>query len=431
MSLTKVSFSMITGEVANILDFGADPTGAANSSVAIQAALSSGNGSIYIPKGTYLINTALAPSATQTIFGDGVNTSILKAGTVGMTVINYPSGAYSNVIIKNLTIDGNAKADRGISFIGSVQGAVSNCEFNNISISGCLIYQFYSENLTYCVWDRVAFDGLNGDYGLFLRTSFSSEVKNSIIYNGDAANMLTDGCSIVNFSNTHFFNETTSPNPALVIVDNSNGCAFVDCTFEPQGAANVTYNVVLKDTNPAFPNCTDNAFTRCQFIGGAATSTNIVAIGTSGNVYKTRFTECGFIKPTATNSINLISQDQTSFARCYDLVTYDTPTYAPVTITNSSGNGFFIENLTGVFGLLNPSGDNTIDLGSAVAHWRNAYVQKVSFLDGSRFFTVGAGSPEGAVTASVGSLYTRTDGGAGTTLYVKESGAGNTGWVAK
>jgi len=43
----------------------------------------------------------------------------------------------------------------------------------------------------------------------------------------------------------------------------------------------------------------------------------------------------------------------------------------------------------------------------------------------------GSGSPEGAKTAAVGSLYMRTDGGAGTSLYVKESGAGNTGWVAK
>ncbi len=43
----------------------------------------------------------------------------------------------------------------------------------------------------------------------------------------------------------------------------------------------------------------------------------------------------------------------------------------------------------------------------------------------------GAGSPEGNVTAVVGSLYTRTDGGAGTTLYVKESGSAKTGWVAK
>lgn len=43
----------------------------------------------------------------------------------------------------------------------------------------------------------------------------------------------------------------------------------------------------------------------------------------------------------------------------------------------------------------------------------------------------GTGSPEGVVTAKVGSLYLRTNGGASTTLYVKESGTGNTGWVAK
>lgn len=43
----------------------------------------------------------------------------------------------------------------------------------------------------------------------------------------------------------------------------------------------------------------------------------------------------------------------------------------------------------------------------------------------------GAGSPEGVQTANVGSLYLRNNGGAGTCLYIKESGSGNTGWVAK
>lgn len=41
---------------------------------------------------------------------------------------------------------------------------------------------------------------------------------------------------------------------------------------------------------------------------------------------------------------------------------------------------------------------------------------------------VGTGSPEGVVTAPVGALYRRTDGGAGTTIYAKESGSGSTGW---
>lgn len=43
----------------------------------------------------------------------------------------------------------------------------------------------------------------------------------------------------------------------------------------------------------------------------------------------------------------------------------------------------------------------------------------------------GSGTPEGAVSASVGTLFLRLDGAANTTLYVKESGAGNTGWIAK
>lgn len=43
----------------------------------------------------------------------------------------------------------------------------------------------------------------------------------------------------------------------------------------------------------------------------------------------------------------------------------------------------------------------------------------------------GAGSPESAVVGSVCDLYLRNDGGAGTTVYSKESGAAtNTGWVA-
>ena len=43
----------------------------------------------------------------------------------------------------------------------------------------------------------------------------------------------------------------------------------------------------------------------------------------------------------------------------------------------------------------------------------------------------GSGSPESVVTAPIGTLYLRTNGGANTTLYVKESGTGSTGWIAK
>ena len=50
---------------------------------------------------------------------------------------------------------------------------------------------------------------------------------------------------------------------------------------------------------------------------------------------------------------------------------------------------------------------------------------------GGPIIVSGSGTPESAVTADVGSIYMRTDGGAGTSMYVKESGVGNTGWIAK
>jgi hypothetical protein len=41
----------------------------------------------------------------------------------------------------------------------------------------------------------------------------------------------------------------------------------------------------------------------------------------------------------------------------------------------------------------------------------------------------GTGTPEGSVSAGVGTLYSRTDGVGSTTLYRKQTGAGNTGWI--
>lgn len=41
------------------------------------------------------------------------------------------------------------------------------------------------------------------------------------------------------------------------------------------------------------------------------------------------------------------------------------------------------------------------------------------------------GTPEGNFAGRIGAQYRRTDGGAGTSFYVKESGTGKTGWVAK
>ena len=75
--------------------------------------------------------------------------------------------------------------------------------------------------------------------------------------------------------------------------------------------------------------------------------------------------------------------------------------------------------------------DVAYDLGSSAFRFRDAFAQRIRPGAGTAIWTSGAGTPEGSVTAPVGSLYTRTDGGAATVLYIKETGSGNTGWVAK
>ena len=44
--------------------------------------------------------------------------------------------------------------------------------------------------------------------------------------------------------------------------------------------------------------------------------------------------------------------------------------------------------------------------------------------------TWGNGAPESVVTAPVGSIFMRVNGGASTTMYLKETGTGSTGWRA-
>jgi hypothetical protein len=84
-----------------------------------------------------------------------------------------------------------------------------------------------------------------------------------------------------------------------------------------------------------------------------------------------------------------------------------------------------------ILGVLRPVTDNVSDFGQLALRWLNVFAVQFRPGDGTVIWTSGTGTPEAAVSAPIGSLFTRTDGGASTTLYIKESGAGNTGWVAK
>jgi hypothetical protein len=77
---------------------------------------------------------------------------------------------------------------------------------------------------------------------------------------------------------------------------------------------------------------------------------------------------------------------------------------------------------------------SSLELDSRAANFLDdvrLIVKDLRILGDGIFWASGTGTPEGVVPANPGSLYSRLDGGAGTTFYVKESGIGSTGWTAK
>lgn len=83
MALTKVTYSMIEGAVVNVLDYGADKTGSTNSQSAIQSAVdainTAGGGTVYLPNGTYKIESPITIYSNVRFIGESrESTTIVK-----------------------------------------------------------------------------------------------------------------------------------------------------------------------------------------------------------------------------------------------------------------------------------------------------------------------------------------------------------------
>lgn len=139
----------------------------------------------------------------------------------------------------------------------------------------------------------------------------------------------------------------------------------------------------------------------------------------------------------------LIADNQTTMSRStgegYNVLVGSTLATGASTVAihdnqHSVGSGLYgvVYGATRTSATIDVRGNSEYDqLGSGVSGPTFPFGGAVRPSNGTATWSSGSGTPEGVVTAPVGSLYTRTDGGASTTLYIKESGTGNTGWVAK
>lgn len=106
MSLTKVTYSMIAGSPVNVLDFGADPTGTVDSRNAFNAAIQTA-GTVYVPQGTYIINSAITITNPVKLIGDGTQKTNINRNYSPVAdadgIFNIRDGA-SGVILQDMTL---------------------------------------------------------------------------------------------------------------------------------------------------------------------------------------------------------------------------------------------------------------------------------------------------------------------------------------
>lgn len=402
MALTKASYSMIKGAVVNVLDFGADPTGVNDSSAAIKAAIDS-NASfleVFIPAGDYKLTSPIVIDRQNlTIRGAGYQTVLLPiVGVVAIQVAK--NNGVSRLNLEDFRIYGLTDANGGIELGTSTFGSfVAFCKIKGVTITnfteylgfGIKIYQVQELDIDGCYiadnYNNIHFPTASNNYAT------SVHIHGQSGYIGRALNIgiLLD-------------KEVASFRVSDIVIESNVGPGFACTGFSNQA----TFDNVHFENNGNGMYLSGDSNRRGQF-----TINNCFFYGNTLNFSS----DYSYI--IATNNVGLLETGKISLL-----------TGCNAYFSNNKADDGVSTNLISKYEALRASGTISYldkdDNGNFYQRVNQMYLGS-----GSAALISGAGSPEGFVTATIGSLYLRTDGGAGTTLYVKEFGTGNTGWTAK
>jgi hypothetical protein len=398
MSLTKVTYAMIQGEVVNVLDFGAVGDGVANDTAAIAAALASvlsTGGTVYFPQGTYLTDSINLRAFTNiTLVGENDSTpfqykptSVIKIRTacaIGVQTSNtgteVPATAGTGIVIKNLFINANSLATVGVNCQRAVY--MYNCAVKNAVQDGILF-----EGGSYPIELENVVSQQNGRDGLRVKAPLTTIYT---IRDCEFGFNTGNGVTIFDGSTCIFEN---------VLCQGNTGNGFY---IERQDPAGFTQPIFLERLT--FIGCYSEDNTG---YGLYVTSYNTTPSTFTGKIVDLTFINCSFNSDVA----------QQAYIRGTA-----TPTFI--------GSPYLSDALDPLYNTIQVN--NYIIEGSVILKNNRIRFTDTAGATNGVIWRTGTGSPEGVVAGAVGSLFTRTDGGTGTVLYVKETGAATTlGWVAK
>jgi hypothetical protein len=482
MTLTKATYSLINGAVVNVLDYGADPTGVADSTAAIQAALTyagtlsiadpsfggagyfiKGGTTVFLPAGVYKTNATLTVPQNVSIEGAGKYASIIKS-TASTYIIRIDDavpavGAYDKggMAFRNFSLIGDRTLTNQVGF-GLLRWAFNIME--NVTVTKC------GNN------GIVMFQGLGNT---FINVECIYNVGHGFVLQEGITSWATPTSNGLPSNANQFFSYHGMQNDGagLYLGVGTNGNVFYSAVCESNYLAsgnNVGYNVYSVSTSivpDAFYGLWTEGPVEAHVYMNAPSAAIVLKIdqwrhfgnGAAGNVNRALIVNSGTVQlsnafgqadsyKSISGSTAPFSLNKASGIICLDNVAGSLTTGVGF-VDNGAGVKTGLENnlFQNNFGVIYNTqrvyqasnqlyhqawyNDTQTEPFTAVSGSRNGLV----FGDGTAAPTIvvrsGTGTPEGVVTAPVGSLFLRSDGGASTTLYVKQSGTGNTGWVGK
>lgn len=340
-STTARSLANRFADVANVLDFGADPTGATDSTTAIQNAIATGK-NVYIPKGDYKCNVVI--SNRTVIYGDGSTATRITPYNNSSAAMLYtfaamtsPGGtSYWNYHSKISDIGFYGSSALSGGSIGFSFGTNSptvyttNAEFaNNVQFYNC----FFKDN-----YIGVQFP-LGNIGSAFYSCGFTSNYYG--IYTVDNK---TGSGGLMHAGNKYFYNGEFNSNTCAIYCDNTTdgfgGFEFTDVIFE--------YNNIVTWIRDTKSNFIPVVFRNCwNELNGSLNSYTTATIDSwSGSVRSTQV--------VSSNYPWIISNNKTIFDGCFVTGINLKSAESSIEVKNSR-----IEQSSGVIGQLSLVDDNS------------------------------------------------------------------------
>ncbi len=341
------SYASKFGDIVSVTDFGADPTGTADSTTAINnaiAAVTPLGGTVYLPGGTYKISSAIVlpnTNASVNFIGAGLGTKIVNSTGTSFDMITWANPGSGNMIqtyaivgnfqisqsgavgsgaeintqyassltLKDILLAGLATTGDGIKIVGN--GSIASHDIHISGITGTSTTGNAVIHMTSTTNDikvsNIIFEGqFLVKYGFLLDNGLGTVQIQDVHISNFATNVFSSGTNTGPIQCTNcLFDSASNDNTVLNGTTNS---AFVNSRFMVAGS---TYSSVL------LTNASNNQFTNCIFDSGGTAKYAINETGTSnGN----RFNQVTTIGSFSTGAASLVGNDTSVRVSGQDLV---------------------------------------------------------------------------------------------------------------